>query len=856
MRDLARRICAAVLLLACLLGNAGLASAANSKQEDTLRAFGIVREERETTAPVSWAEFTVMTVRLLGLEEAALAQQTGEGHWASGYAELAQRMGLFTGCGMWLGDEQISPRTAMAILVNALGYTVRAQSAGGLLDNYMQTGAALGLTKGAPESFDPPLTRAAAYAWLENALDVPILVQTGFNGKETFETKKGVTLRENLYSLNNRSYGRGIVEANGETGFSGKGTGKQDEVIISGQRYHCGETSTAMLLGYAVEFYAAYDEASGSAKIIWIKVDRDNEAVTVFAEDIVSFQNTEFIYDSGEGENKLKVPQSAVLIENGRAVTAYMGNKFDFSEGRFTLIDQNGDNMVDAVISQQMKSYLVERVTGTRLYLKQEQNQGIRILELDRNKKEETTVLEDENGNSIAAEDLTGRAVSVLESRDGSYLKIIRSGEPFRGTVEELTPSQHTVTIDGETYRYTDSAEGLYAGSYGLFWTDAWGKIFRFEQDVTEYAYLYQCDFPADSLDDTVRIKLFTQEKKFCVLKLADNVQIDGVRYANKRTLEPVLQTGSVITYKTNAAGEAVSLEHAQAYGEKGERYYRKYANGFNDPEGRLTPVLCDAGRTIVFYVPANGNEEDFYCDFPMEDGSKYVTCGYGFEEDGSYVRAVTVEMDTDMPFESGIISAGNLLAVDEVKLVTDSQDNITYRVCGWSDGAEAVFEAAQRQEVFNIISGLQCGDVIQFITDWNGRLVRVRQLLDISELDAPCYKNPGKDREALFGRVDEARLNILTDTRTWRTHEFLVNTGSEDVYKYVSASPEGDGSSNDKGFNRYFLYDAKRKRISAAQAEDIIPQSAGGADASQVYIGSSYGNVQFIVIFKETVSK
>lgn len=850
-----------ILLLSCLLSVSAKENINYGNAEKTMRAFGIINDDKSLDAKVTYAEFTVLVMRALGLSEVAKSmEESGENaHWANGYERLAREMGLYTGYSAFLPDDNVTPTFAITVLVNALGYTILTKDDVGSPEAFIQVGVAQGITKGTIIDWKGDLIRGDAYVWLANALDIPVLVKTGYGSKEQYETNKNSTLRENLYSINNREYIKGIVEANSLTSIYGVSTLEKGEVIIDGVLYDAGNTAAENFLGCYVELYADRNEDTNQYEIKWIQEHKKSTVIDLDSEGVVSFQNGKLCYYANENqddEEEVEVPDSASLIFNNKAVTIYSGAKFDFSDGRFTLIDNNDDGVIDVVMVVTIQNFLVDRIyDDSIIYIKNGTFHSKKSIELKPNEKDYTVALENQNGDAIEIGEITpGSAISVQASQDNTYIKVILNKEIVKGQPTEIVSDDGYVVIEGKNYKFLKGAEGIEINAYGTFYLDAWGRIFHFEKSIFEYAYLYRVNFEVGSLDKNVMIKLFTADKEFKIFELADNAMIDGVNLKKIQNIQSAINDSAVVEFKVNGEGKVSQLNYCDVYAEKGERYYRKYAGGFNDPENKLRSIVYDQDEALLFFIPKNGEEEDFYCDFPLEDNDKYVTCGYSFDENENSVRVLTIEMDTDMPFASGIISRGNILAVDQIKAVVNHKDNVTYRVSGWTDGKYITLEMAQRQEVLNIASDLECGDVMQYLLDWNGQVMRLQVLLDPSTLDKHSFVNEGKSNEGLYGVVNDINMNELTNLREWRTHEIAVTVdGSKDIYKYVSSSPDGNGSDKDKGFNRYFVYDVKRNKVKLGRIEDIITQKVSQTDASCVYIGSRYGNVQFIMIFTNT---
>lgn len=103
-------------------------------------------------------------------------------HWAYGYINVLVSAGVING-----DSETFSPDSEalygeiLKMFVCALGYEQMAEQTGGYPYGYLRTAERIGLTKNLDYSSEDSCERCNAFALFKNALDIPLMVQTGFD---------------------------------------------------------------------------------------------------------------------------------------------------------------------------------------------------------------------------------------------------------------------------------------------------------------------------------------------------------------------------------------------------------------------------------------------------------------------------------------------------------------------------------------------------------------------------------------------------------------------------------------------------------------------------------------------------
>ena len=147
--------------------------------------------EDGTFAPegeITRAEFAAIVVRLKGQEAqangakaATMFADVPADHWAAGYVNIAVQAGIINGYGdgNFGPEDQVEYQDAITMMVRALGYEP-AIGAAGYPTGYLTKAGELGLTTNVNGTNGVAINRGAVAQIAFNALDVPLMTQSGY----------------------------------------------------------------------------------------------------------------------------------------------------------------------------------------------------------------------------------------------------------------------------------------------------------------------------------------------------------------------------------------------------------------------------------------------------------------------------------------------------------------------------------------------------------------------------------------------------------------------------------------------------------------------------------------------------
>ena len=135
-------------------------------------------------ATITRAEYAVVVCRIMGLNAAGVSEfaDVKADHWATGYVNAASQAGIIKGYGNgnFGPSDPVKYEEAVTMLVRALGYEPLAISKGNWPQGHISVASSYGLLTAVDGSVGEGAKRSAVAAMTYNALDIPVVEQTGF----------------------------------------------------------------------------------------------------------------------------------------------------------------------------------------------------------------------------------------------------------------------------------------------------------------------------------------------------------------------------------------------------------------------------------------------------------------------------------------------------------------------------------------------------------------------------------------------------------------------------------------------------------------------------------------------------
>ena len=625
---------------------------------------GTFKPEGEITR----AEFAAIIVRLLGQEAQAAGAKAATqfadvpaDHWAAGYVNIAVQAGVING----YGDGNFGPEAlvqyqdAITMMVRALGYEPAIGSAG-YPTGYLTKAGELGLTTGVNGSNGVAANRGAVAQIAFNALDVPLMTQSGYGTFTQYVINDGYssTTGSNNVKKTLLSENHSIVKVQGTI------TGSSDSVstnknakdyvnvdvvnayynkfgtAINGKMF-AGDSDAMDYVGKKVVLFVEYDEFNDEKTIKALYEVVATDTLVIDIADIVSFEDDEIKYYINDSKTTT-VSLSAETAEyyNGykdaRKVSddelLEMSGTIELS----LLNNETADGDYDTMYITAYDVFVVDEVNATskRVSSKVGTSFGTKISYNEEDGDVKASLV-DENGAAMDWANLAEYDVLAVKYVDTGakdiYVANVISNTvtgTVTGTSGIVGDDDRYVEIDGVEYKVLVVAEDedeIKLGDEGTYYLDGSDNVVYHSATITRNNnYAYVIGVQAATEMDNAKVKVLTKENGIVTVEVATKISVtfEGEKTTNVSTKTGDVDVadfiGTVVAYKLNAAGQVNAVEIASTNTD--EDYLSLNATDADmedyDVDGASFKVggkkyyLTD--NTVIFYVPEDGDEDDY----------------------------------------------------------------------------------------------------------------------------------------------------------------------------------------------------------------------------------------------------
>jgi len=647
-----KKVIASICVIAMMLTTVAFAATFNDVADDsayyeaveTLNKLGIITGYEDGSYKpedgVTRAEMAALIARIQGFGDSAAAQaatafaDVPASHWASGYVANAAANGIING----YGDGNFGPEDpvlfeqAVKMVMATLGYTPYAEFNGGYPGGYMAAAQRYNVITGVSNAtMGTQANRGTIAQLLANAIDTPIMQQTGWNTKGEVDYKIFDGKDNELKTLMSENLGvvkiRGTVTANAFTDlYADKEidleevatveidvvdaydttnkdfpTNAYGELTDAPTTYIIGESDAADFIGYSVIAYV--QEVDDEWEIVSIVKDTArNDELTI---DLSQFNainaNGKFeYYKTATAKTATAVALAdaddlAVVYNN-----AYYAEGLDIfgdlvkedgatlDGGKIVLIDNNDEKGYDVIFVEIAETAVIDEAEeGYATFKEATATNGIMDLEVDEDDTDRVVVVT-KDGAEIALADLVEWDVlSVIAADDNAnYILAEVVSNKVVGTIS--SESNSTTSATGKAYRIEGAKYDVAAGAYGIagiavgdagtFYVDKYGKIAAFnegEGDVisaaANYAYVTAVADEEDILTGkkTAIIQMVTADGVVALNLKASGAKLDGVSVnADDDLADLEALEGQVIKFAKNAANNITVIDTKAKFAE------------------------------------------------------------------------------------------------------------------------------------------------------------------------------------------------------------------------------------------------------------------------------------------------
>ncbi|MBQ6894208.1 MAG: S-layer homology domain-containing protein [Clostridia bacterium] len=796
-----KKVLALVVALTMVLGTVSFASFSDVAEDSdvytavqTLSSLSILNGYEDGTfgpeKDITRAEFATVVCRALGLGNPAKgATQFADvpaDHWAAGYINLAAGQGIVNGYGdgNFGPEDNVTYEQAVKMLVVALGYEPMASQKGGYPTGYLVVANTYGLTEGVNAPADAAAANRGVVAHLTyNALDIPMMAQTGFGTNVEFKIQdgnNGTKYTTLLTGLDVAKLG-GVVTATAIIG--GTNVGEIDYTVNNNYDndgwydYDDADTLSTVenlytlklaegvnaepYFGMASEIYAK-EVKSGKWEIIAIMAGEDSAVVELDKADIDTFNNTDLKYYETATATKttnLKLNGAPVVyLNNVVSSSAEIMSGAVSADAEIKVIENNGNSQYDMVIVKDYNYGIIDTVEADRDRFTLKNVPGKFAFDFEDETVSNSIVNKD--GEEITLADFAeGDVVAYITdggAKSGfSWCEFINLGQnAVTGTVTEL--GTDGVYVDGVEYELAQGASSPKVNDEGIYFLTKTGKIFASEIDASvasNYAYVLEMAQNNTGFSTGWQIKLLTKEGKVETYDVKDTWNI-GI-------------AGSDATVSVNKADSAASLGFLSGVATAGPNATTQFKT--NNATSRIVTYKLDGNGKIRLISPVTTasvgsigtlkeyNENSMAIDNKLltddvvvfnlvsdDMDNAFVTTLSSLVHEGEYAGHLIQNADGEydgfvvLDGKGAIDWAQDIAIVDSVNTVTLNDDDawkVRYYTAGDDTLKEVTITADTTVEPAGTPAGLDLvqGDVIMLADDGNGIATSIAKVADIT---------------------------------------------------------------------------------------------------------------------------
>lgn len=464
--------------------------------------------------------------------------------------------------GCFRPDDFITFNEAVAVIINALGYTLYADAAGSYPAGYISVASNTGILQSISPADAP--TGYVLCKMLYNALFADLVtIDSVSGGNISVSTKPDSNILSARLGI--EEYDAKIVD-NGYVSITGSASIGDDERIIlenmkDGSRniVYAGNTDIKKHIGSRVKAFVKIDNESGKNEVIYYAVHKRNNEVLLNAEDIVSMDINEIQYEEPDNSNgKIRrlsfVSGGPLMMFNGSHVTGNISTyipedgfvkAYDYeSDGRFDFINIISFN----VRAQDNGAYQLNQparniVVGNTY--PEEEYISCKFYPLNSLKLEDQNYIFILNDDVASFADLkAGDIISVAQSYEKIngkfYYQLAVMRKSVSGKITSVSSVDETLELNSKEYKISSGLKSIKSGflnyiDYNTDYTfslDVTGKIAYSKSLVSNdknYAYLIKANIRYTP-DEELIAKFLTKNGEIKEYVFAESVVVDGDR--------------------------------------------------------------------------------------------------------------------------------------------------------------------------------------------------------------------------------------------------------------------------------------------------------------------------------------
>lgn len=867
----------ALILSLCLMPVAVMAEAEFTDISDTEleRALGLItyldimsgydddtfRGENSITR----AEFAVTVAHMLKLEEQHNKDNiyyidVPQNHWAAGSIAQLTEKGIISGYGNgYFGiDDTIKTIDGYAMVLKLLAYGDFVAVRGGYPSGVYKIAHEIELDESV--SSDETLTRRDAAILIFNALRTKSADITSISDSNTVYTKgSGDTLLETYWDMD---WVEGKVTGVENTGLYQPESLTSEQIEIDNVIYQSEIENSIEYIGRNVEAYYKINDDNPCVVYVYKNIRRYEE-IRIDAEliDNVSDSYEVTYYDGEESSrvNRKSIAGNAAVIYNGLAAESYTKDDLMPEVGSLTLIFDKSSSAADTVIVESYERFIAGNVDVLQGKISNAEDVDKYIIVSD-DEFEKVTV-KSSLGMDMTLSEIKENHVLMIKKSLGEgnarIIEIIVSDDVVSGTINSINHSDNEIEINGNVYEISPQYAELADSRISTFnaviaYLDSFGKIANIKGDVTDdklFGYLINGVYNDEGFEETINLKIFTQDGEVVSFSSADKIRIDGIQYKSSSSnlnfqaaLNALSDGGSVkpqlIVYTPNADKKIYSIDTVNKSEKEDDYSLRlnitkgtyKYKS-----DGQIGGKGIADNNTIVFEIPNNPQQAEDNA-FAVKKRSS-LTNNQNITVE-SYALAPKVEYETIMLVYSdntgAVKDSASSVMVQEVHTALNSDDCLVEVLTAMTNGVSSEYYA---EDGFSFSAeGIKEGDIIRLAFNNANEVSKIEPIVSLGE--TPSWA-PTNDKASIDGGFK-------------RTFAYAT----EKIGKVLRVGYEANGIWDEVYVipNKITVYDSTARsgyKIYSGTIDDINTYEYFSGACNQVYIHTRNSVVQSVFVYK-----
>lgn len=866
-----KKICTVILAFALTAGALPCNAASGNISDDvifSLKSLDIIRGDEDGNlnldSRLTRAEFAAVVIRLKQMQDYTVGKgrtdfsDVHDNDWFYDNVYWLCDTGVINGYndGTFRPDEYVSFEEAVKVIVSILGYGYAAETLGGYPDGYLKIAYNSNLARGVRSGDE--FCRSDAFILINNSLDVYMNdVDDSTDIQYSRETLRDIIMKSNssdaMYKIT------GIVQANASASIvpgSFKNL-KDDKIVVDGVVYKTDLANAADYIGKQVDCYVKTE--NDVKTIVSIRETKENNVAVIDGGDIIPSYSNTLEYWKDNTRKKLDVSSNAVLLKNMRIVPQWVMSDISVKNGSVTLIDNDGDEVYDIISVSEFETYLVSDVRTDVVYFRLKDNsQAKKLINFSENFSDTDFYVSDSEGNPLEPSKLEkDTAVSVFESDDGSYCKVIAGKLSFVGTL--TSADDDSLYFDGGEYKKENGFDDeCNLGDLYTVYLNFRGDVFMTEkpkdgESVLKYGYAAEFSYgtdidsnpevlmlePGDFVeveersavedDDTVIRKLKGQNKAVTKMTFAQRVNVDGMKMNASQLTNYFNQGGRsnrLMLYKTNSKGEISYVETPEVCGK--ELKTRSEQRVYNAQEklfgGMLVGAFGATEKTKVLVIPdyetqGEVQRDDYSAVVEINDDQAYTVNGYD-TDDRDCADLITIITTMKYDASSAILDTDKMAVLEKAEPFLDEDGVEAVKLNFWSDGKKMSYTADEKMQ--NRVRALKSGDIFYYAvspsSDKINKIIRIDNAVNpdrgIGQFGQPADSNPEALGQITCGVVTDAQYEQIIDISNRRKDCFTIDLGGETVTVRI----------NSRNTPAVYRYNKRNDKIEVITTRDIVP--------------------------------